>query len=91
MDSFPKRDGNHVPLSPITFLTRAASAYADRTSLIYGSTTFTWMQTYQRCCRLAAALQEMAVSKNDVVRSMLNSFIPFIIPTLTGVSNTFSH
>ncbi|KAK1663338.1 hypothetical protein QYE76_051497 [Lolium multiflorum] len=67
MDSFPKRDGNHVPLSPITFLTRAASAYADRTSLIYGSTTFTWMQTYQRCCRLAAALQEMAVSKNDVV------------------------
>jgi acyl-CoA synthetase (AMP-forming)/AMP-acid ligase II len=75
MDMLPKRDGNHVPLSPITFLSRAASAYAERTSLVYGSTTFTWKQTYHRCCRVAAALQEMAVSKNDVVRSVSNSFV----------------
>jgi acyl-CoA synthetase (AMP-forming)/AMP-acid ligase II len=75
MDMLPKRDGNHVPLSPITFLPRAASAYADRTSLIYGSTTFTWKHTYQRCCRVAAALQEMGVCKNDVVRSLSNPFI----------------
>ncbi|KAI5001408.1 hypothetical protein ZWY2020_026058 [Hordeum vulgare] len=36
--------------------------------LIYGGTTFTWHQTYARCCRLVAALQVLAVSKNDVVR-----------------------
>uniref|UniRef100_A0A0E0EUR9 4-coumarate--CoA ligase n=1 Tax=Oryza meridionalis TaxID=40149 RepID=A0A0E0EUR9_9ORYZ len=67
MDSLPKRDANYVPLSPITFLHRAASVYADHTSVVYGATSFTWRQTHHRCLRLAAALQALAVSKNDVV------------------------
>ncbi|KAK1632708.1 hypothetical protein QYE76_007023 [Lolium multiflorum] len=95
MDMLPKRDGNHVPLSPITFLPRAASSYADRTSLIYGSTTFTWKQTYQRCCRVAAALQEMAVAKNDVV-SVLSPNSPamyelhFAVPMAGAVFNAIN-
>uniref|UniRef100_A0A0D9XGL6 4-coumarate--CoA ligase n=1 Tax=Leersia perrieri TaxID=77586 RepID=A0A0D9XGL6_9ORYZ len=89
MDSLPKRDANYVPLSPITFLSRAASVYADRTSVVYGSTTFTWRQTHQRCCRLAAALQSLAVSKNDVV-SVLSPNTPalyemhFAVPMAGG-------
>lgn len=71
MDSLPKRDANYVPLSPITFLHRAASVYADRTSVVYGATSFTWRQTHHRCLRLAAALQSLAVSKNDVVSNSI--------------------
>jgi acyl-CoA synthetase (AMP-forming)/AMP-acid ligase II len=67
MESLPKRDANYVPLSPVTFLPRAAAVYADRTSLVCGRTVFTWRQTYDRCLRLSAALQALSVSRNDVV------------------------
>ncbi|KAM3355365.1 hypothetical protein ACQJBY_025878 [Aegilops geniculata] len=67
MENLPKHDGNYVPLSHIMFLPRAAAVYADRTSLIYGGTTFTWRQTFARCCRLVAALRSLDVSKKDVV------------------------
>ncbi|KAI5001413.1 hypothetical protein ZWY2020_026063 [Hordeum vulgare] len=95
MDNLPKRDGNYVPLSPITFLPRAAAVYADRTSLIYGGTTFTWHQTYARCCRLVAALQVLAVSKNDVV-SVLSPNTPalyemhFAVPMAGAVINAIN-
>ena len=87
--SLPKRDANFVPLSPITFLPRAASAYADRTSIVYGSISFTWRQTYQRCCRLAAAIQQLAVSRNDVVSDLMTSAY-FIITTYMPVRRTGS-
>ncbi|CAD6240099.1 unnamed protein product [Miscanthus lutarioriparius] len=93
--SLPKRDANFVPLSPITFLPRAASAYADRTSIVYGSISFTWRQTYQRCCRLAAAIQQLAVSRNDVV-SVLAPNTPalyemhFAVPMAGAVLNAIN-
>ncbi|XP_037449717.1 benzoate--CoA ligase, peroxisomal-like [Triticum dicoccoides] len=95
MDSLPKRDANYVPLSPITFLQRAASVYADRTSLVYGNTIFTWRQTYERCCRLAAALQQLGVMKKDVV-SVLAPNTPalyemhFAVPMAGAVLNAIN-
>ncbi|XP_037418731.1 benzoate--CoA ligase, peroxisomal-like [Triticum dicoccoides] len=95
MENLPKHDGNYVPLSPIMFLPRAAAVYADRTSLIYGGTTFTWRQTYARCCRLAAALRALAVSKNDVV-SILAPNTPalyemhFAVPMAGAVINAIN-
>lgn len=67
MDKLPKCGANYVPLSPVTFLERAAAVYSDRTSLVYGGTRFTWRQTYDRCRRLAASLRSLNISKNDVV------------------------
>ena len=68
MDSLLKCGANYVPLSPITFLPRAASVYADRTSIIYQNTRFTWNQTYHRCLRLSSALRSLLyIKKNDVV------------------------
>ncbi|KQJ91422.1 benzoate--CoA ligase, peroxisomal [Brachypodium distachyon] len=95
MDSLPKRDGNYVPLSPVTFLPRAAAVYADRTSVICGATSFTWRQTHARCLRLAASLQALAVSKNDVV-SVLAPNTPalyemhFAVPMAGGVLNAIN-
>ena len=62
---------NHVALSPLSFLRRAASVYPDRCSVIHGSTRRTWAQTYERCRRLASALVRRGVGAGDTVAVML--------------------
>lgn len=58
---------NDVPLSPITFLERSATAYRDRTSVVYGSVKYTWSETQERCLKLASALTQLGISRGDVV------------------------
>lgn len=68
MDKLPKSAANYTPLTPLTFLPRAATVYPDRISVIYGRTCrFTWSQTYERCLRLASSLRLLNINKNDVV------------------------
>lgn len=68
MEGLRRCSANHVPLSPITFLERAAKVYRDRTSLVYGCRNFTWNQTHQRCLKLASTLSRLGISRGDVVR-----------------------
>ncbi|CAN6464222.1 unnamed protein product [Victoria cruziana] len=75
MEQFPKCPANFVPLTPVTFLQRAARAYAERTSIVYGGVRFTWKQTYERCRRQASSLRAFNIGKNDVV-SVLAPNIP---------------
>lgn len=75
MDELPKCPANYVPLSPVTFLERAAAVYADRTSIIYGRKRFTWKQTHERCRRLASAIRALNISKNDVVSPYMHTYI----------------
>ncbi|XP_011038309.1 PREDICTED: butyrate--CoA ligase AAE11, peroxisomal-like [Populus euphratica] len=95
MDKLLKCDANYVPLTPITFLKRANAVYANRTSVIYEGTRFTWSQTYERCCRLADSLRSLNVGKNDVV-SVLAPNIPavyemhFAVPMAGAVLNTIN-
>ncbi|KAL4592829.1 hypothetical protein LXL04_005835 [Taraxacum kok-saghyz] len=58
---------NYVPLSPISFLERAADVYRDRTSVIYGRIKYTWEETHRRCLKLASVLINLGVSRGDVV------------------------
>ena len=44
---------NYVPLSPLSFLTRAAAVYPDRTAVIHGTRRYGWGETAARCQRLA--------------------------------------
>lgn len=67
MDRLPKCDANYVALSPLTFLKRAAAVYSNRASVIHRGVRFTWRQTYERCCRLASALNSLNIVHNDVV------------------------
>ncbi|KAF8389610.1 hypothetical protein HHK36_024129 [Tetracentron sinense] len=95
MDKLPKCAANYVPLTPITFLQRAAAVYANRTSVISGRTSFTWKETFERCCRLASSLRSLNVGKNDVV-SVLAPNIPalyemhFAVPMAGAVINTIN-
>jgi acyl-CoA synthetase (AMP-forming)/AMP-acid ligase II len=77
MDQLPKCEANYTPLTPITFLKRASAFYANRTSIIYEATRFTWGQTYERCRRLASSLRALNIVKNDVVS--LFAFLVLII------------
>src|SRR3990167_1433865 len=56
---------NHVPLSPLSFLARAATVYADKPAVIHGDRSFTYAQLYARCRRLASALRRRTVSDID--------------------------
>ncbi|XP_059449768.1 trans-cinnamate:CoA ligase, peroxisomal-like [Corylus avellana] len=95
MDQLPKCEANYTPLTPITFLQRASSFYAKRTSIIYEGTQFTWGQTYERCRRLASSLRALNIVKNDVV-SVLAPNVPamyemhFAVPMAGAVLNTIN-
>ncbi|XP_042478316.1 trans-cinnamate:CoA ligase, peroxisomal-like [Macadamia integrifolia] len=95
MDMLPKCAANYVPLTPTSFLSRAATVYGSRTSVIHGRTKFTWKQTYQRCLRLASTLQSLNIVKNDIV-SVLAPNIPalyemhFAVPMAGAVLNAIN-
>ena len=65
-----KNAANYTPLSPLTFLERAASVFPDRTSVIHGDRRYTWKETYARCRRLADALKSRGIGKGDTVALM---------------------
>jgi fatty-acyl-CoA synthase len=67
MDSLPKLPANHVPLSPISFLKRAARIYPQRVAVIHGQRRFTYGEMAQRCRRLASALSRAGVAPGDAV------------------------
>ncbi len=58
---------NYEPLSPLSFLARAASVYPERTAVVHGDVRRNWEQTYTRCCQLASALTKRGINKGDTV------------------------
>jgi fatty-acyl-CoA synthase len=66
-----KNAANYTPLSPITFLERAAAVYPERIAQIHGERRYSWGQTYDRCRRLASALQQRGIGADDTVALML--------------------
>ena len=66
-----KNAANYAALSPLTFIERAASVYPEQCAVVYNDTRRSWLETYRRCQRLAAALQRHGVSEDDTVALML--------------------
>ncbi|KAK7253013.1 hypothetical protein RIF29_37380 [Crotalaria pallida] len=62
---------NYVTLSPTSFLEGAATAYGDKVSIIYGDhVRFSWLETHQRCVKLASALVKLGISHGDIVAAL---------------------
>src|SRR3546814_4340964 len=59
-----------VPLSPLSFLPRAAAVYPGRCAVVHGETRYTWAEVYERCRRLASALSKRGIGKGDTVAIM---------------------
>jgi len=66
-----KNAANYSPLSPLTYIERAATVYPARLAQIYGDKRYSWAETYRRCCRFASALQQHGIQADDTVALML--------------------
>ena len=88
--SLDKNPANYVSLSPLTFLKRAADVYPNRIACIHGEQRISWLETYQRCVKLASALAKQGVGKGDTVSAMLPNIpamfeLHFAVPMLGAV------
>ena len=83
---------NFVALTPVSFLTRAADAFADRVAVIDGTRRLTYRDLHARCRRLASALGGRGVGRLDTV-AILAGNVPamieahFAVPMLGAVLN----
>src|SRR5258708_25491501 len=65
-----KTPANYATLTPLQFLERTASVYPERLALVHGPRRQTWAETYERCRRLASALEKAGIGKGDAVTIM---------------------
>jgi len=91
-----KRPANFVPLSPISFLKRAADFFGSRTAIIHGDRRYTYAEFYARCRQLAHALSKAGIRAGDTV-SINASNVPamleahFAVPMLGAVLNAINY
>ncbi|AUQ64863.1 acyl-CoA synthetase [Phaeobacter inhibens] len=62
---------NYQPLTPLTFLERAASVFPDRTAIVHGSLRRSYAEFYARSRRLASALAKNGIARGDTVSALL--------------------
>ena len=78
----PPTAANFAAMSPLTFLERTAQVYPNRLAVVHGMGVHivrqTWSETYDRCRRLASALAQAGVGKNDTVAVMLPNTPPMV-------------
>jgi fatty-acyl-CoA synthase len=94
-DDLPKNQANYAPLTPLTFIERAAAVYPNRLAVVHGAQRWTWKETYARCRRLASALSRRGIGKNDTVAVMAPNTPPmyeaaFGVPMCGAVLNTLN-
>src|SRR3954465_191052 len=80
-----KNPANYAPLTPLSFLERAAHVYPERVSVIHGAERYTWKSTYERARRLASALAKRGIGVGDTVAAMLPN-IPAMYEMHFGVA-----
>src|SRR5699024_7225112 len=62
---------NHQPLTPLTFLARAADVFPDHTAIIHGSLRRSYAAFYSRSRQLASALAQQGTGRGDTVSVLL--------------------
>ena len=67
----PRNPANHQPLTPLTFLERAACVFPDPTAIIHGDLRRSYAEFYARSRQLASALTQHNVGRGDTVSVML--------------------
>jgi len=90
-----RNSANFTPITPLLFLERSAEVYPDRLAVIHGKLRQTWKQTYERCRRLASALQKHGIGLGDTVAVMLPNTPPMVeahfgIPMAGAVLNALN-
>ena len=86
---------NHVPLTPLSHLQRAAKVFPDRLAVSYGSHRKSYVQYHDRVTRLASALTRRGIASGDVVATMIPNLpaqaeAHFGVPACGAVLNTIN-
>ncbi|RMF03212.1 MAG: long-chain-fatty-acid--CoA ligase [Alphaproteobacteria bacterium] len=66
-EELKRREANFTPLSPVSFLKRAAAIWPDRLAVVDGERRFTYREFHGRCRALADALRQRGVKRGDTV------------------------
>jgi len=78
---------NYQPLTPLSFLKRAAQVHPEIVAIIHGKSRFKYAQFYARSCRLASVLAQEGVGKGDTVSALLAN-TPAMLEAHHGVPMT---
>ncbi len=87
---------NYVPLTPTTFLRRAAMVYPDKLAVVHGERRYSYKDFLGRVCRLASALAGRGVGVGDTV-SIMAPNVPemleahYAVPMLGAVLNALNY
>ena len=90
-----KTAANHVALTPLSHLARAAQVFGHRTAVVWKDTRLTYAQYAARVSQLASALTAHGIQPGDVVATLLPN-IPaqaeahFGVPACGAVLNTIN-
>jgi fatty-acyl-CoA synthase len=90
-----KNPANHQPLTPLSFLKRAAEVYPETVAVIHGPLRRNYAEFYARCRRLASALSERGIGLGDTV-AVIAPNIPamlelhYAVPMIGAVLNTMN-
>jgi fatty-acyl-CoA synthase len=79
-----RNEANHVPVTPLDFIARAAEVYGDRLAVVHGPIRRNWRQTFERSRRLASALRQRGIGRSDTVAVLLPN-IPAMVEAHFGV------
>ena len=69
---------NFQPLTPLSFLARAAEVHPDVTAIIHGARVWSYREFYSRARRLASALARRGIKRGDTVAVVLANTPPML-------------
>jgi fatty-acyl-CoA synthase len=82
-----RNPANFQPLTPLSFLERAAAVFPQHTAIVHGARTWTYAEFYARARRLASALAKHGIGRGDTVSVMLPN-APAMLDAHYGVAMT---
>ncbi len=90
-----RNPANHQPLTPLTYLDRAARTFPEHTAVIHGDLRRSYGDLYARCRRLASALAKRRIGRGDTVAVLLANTPEMIechygVPMTGAVLNTLN-
>ena len=66
-----RNPANYQPLTPLTFLQRAASVFPQHTAIVHGALRRSYVDFYSRSKRLASSLAKTGINRGHTVSVML--------------------
>src|SRR5262252_1399233 len=90
-----RNPANFQPLTPLTFLERAAAVFSDHTAIIHGPLRRSYAEFYARARQLASALAKRGIKRGDTVSVLLANTPAMLechygVPMAAAVLNTIN-